>query len=62
MVGKVFTMFLTVLILSLTDGMVPALRRSTMVRAVITVFVVLAFFVIAGQTILAFLGIKPGSF
>jgi len=72
-VAQVLTMFLTVLILvdpfglvplylSLTGGLDARAKRRTMFRSVGTALVVLLFFIIAGKTILAFLGVRPGSF
>ncbi len=73
MFAQVFTVFLTVLILidpiglipiflSLTDGMERERRRKTKVKSLLVAFFILAFFIVAGETILTFLGILPGSF
>jgi multiple antibiotic resistance protein len=73
MVAQVFTVFLTVLILidplgltpifiALTRGMSRRERRRVMMKSVTAAFFVLSFFIFAGESILDFLGILPGSF
>ena len=71
--AQIFTIFFTVLILvdpiglipiflALTQEMKPRERRKTMVKSVTVALFVLTFFIVAGEAILRFLGIMPGSF
>ncbi len=73
MVAQITTIFLTVLILidplglipvfiSLTQDLSPEGRRKTMYKSVTVALIILTFFIIAGERILDFLGILPGSF
>lgn len=73
MVAQAVTIFLTVLILvdpiglipiflTLTREMSPSGRRKTMLKSVATACFVLTVFIVAGEGILSFLGILPGSF
>jgi multiple antibiotic resistance protein len=48
--------------ISLTDGLSPQKRNSTILTAVIVAFVVLCVFAFSGNAILRFIGIQPGSF
>ncbi len=48
--------------ISLTADMVPARRKTTILRASIVAFIVLGVFVFTGNLILRVLGIQPGSF
>ncbi len=73
MAAQIITVFLTVLILidplglipifiSLTQDMSSRERKKTMVKSVTVAFFILSFFIVAGERILQFLGIMPGSF
>ncbi len=73
MVAQISTIFLTVIILidplglipifiSLTQDMQPRDRRKTMFKSVTVALGILTFFIVAGERILDFLGILPGSF
>ncbi|TVR72218.1 MAG: NAAT family transporter [Spirochaetaceae bacterium] len=73
MTSQLFTLFLTVLILvdplglvpvflSLTQGMDARHRRKTMFKSVLVALFILTIFIVAGEGILIFLGILPGSF
>lgn len=71
--GEAFTIFLTIFIvvdplgivpifISLTGGLSPARRRSTILKSVLAAFFILCLFVFLGSRILGSLGILPGSF
>jgi multiple antibiotic resistance protein len=73
LVSQIVTIFLAVFIvvdpfgivpvfISLTGGFTARRRRATILKAVIVAFVVLCVFILAGNAILRFLGIQPGSF
>jgi multiple antibiotic resistance protein len=48
--------------ISLTHGLTPARRHTTILKALLVAFVVLCLFIFTGSAILRFLGILPGSF
>lgn len=71
--SQIVTIFLAVFIvvdpfgivpvfISLTGGLSPARRRTTILKSVVVAFVVLCLFTFTGSIILRFLGILPGSF
>jgi multiple antibiotic resistance protein len=73
LISQVVTIFLAVFIvvdpfgivpvfISLTHGLTPARRHTTILKAVLVAFIVLCLFIFTGSAILRFLGILPGSF
>ena len=73
LVSQVVTIFLAVFIvvdpfgivpvfISLTHGLTPARRHTTILKALLVAFGVLCLFIFTGSAILRFLGILPGSF
>jgi multiple antibiotic resistance protein len=73
LLSQVVTIFLAVFIvvdpfgivpvfISLTHGLTPARRHTTILKALAVAFVVLCLFIFTGNAILRFLGILPGSF
>ena len=73
LVSQIVTIFLAVFIvvdpfgivpvfISLTHGLTPARRHTTILKALLVAFGVLCLFIFTGSAILRFLGILPGSF
>jgi multiple antibiotic resistance protein len=73
LISQVVTIFLAVFIvvdpfgivpvfISLTHGLTPARRHTTILKAVLVAFIVLCLFIFTGSAILRFLCILPGSF